>query len=130
MPKRVWVFAYLNVSYDFNRLYIWMTSSSDHHTQSGILLNAKYLATNLHDLVIFFLSSYRDQSMKTNKFTSFGSLGFYSTSQYFIPTPGCIWTTLRSPVSSIQYEILKLGWVLWYINLCWLFHAKSSLHIY
>ena len=40
-------------------------------------------------------------------------------------------------ICSLQLQVLRLliwfglvCWVLWHINLCWLFNAKSSLYIY
>ena len=51
----------------------------------------------------------------------------------------CLWLSLANHpyqplllISSLDYShgLVWFSWVLWYISLCWLFNAKSSLHIY
>ena len=57
------------------------------------------------------------------KYVLFGLVGFYGISiivGYLMPNP--LYTY-------ILYKIW-FGWVLWYINHCRLFNAKSSLYIY
>ena len=52
--------------------------------------------------------------------------GLYDTSTiegYLMPTP------LYTYILSI-YDLVWFGWVLWHINYCWLFNAKSFLYIY
>ena len=55
-----------------------------------------------------------------------GLVGFYGLSTivgYLMPNP------LYTYILNI-YDLVGLGWVLWHINYCGLFNAKSSLYIY
>ena len=55
-----------------------------------------------------------------------GWVGFYGISTrvgYLMPNP------LYTYISNM-YGLVWLGWVLWHINPCRLFNAKSSLHLY
>ena len=56
----------------------------------------------------------------------FGLIGFYGISTivgYLMPNP------LYTYILNI-YDLVGLGWVLWHINHCRLFNAKSFLYIY
>ena len=60
------------------------------------------------------------------KYIGFGWVGFYGIPTivgYLMPNP---------PYTYILniYDLVWLGWVLWHINHCRLFNAKSSLYIY
>ena len=60
------------------------------------------------------------------KYIGFGLVGFYGISiivGYLMPNP------LSTYILNI-YDLVGLGWVLWHINHCRLFNAKSSLYIY
>ena len=57
------------------------------------------------------------------KYIWFGLVGFYGISTivgYLMP----------NPLYSIYIKYIWFGWVLWHINHCRLFNAKSSLYIY
>ena len=54
-----------------------------------------------------------------------GWVGFYGISTivgYLMPNP--VYTYI------LNIDMIWFGWVLWHINHCWLFNAKSSLYIY
>ena len=59
------------------------------------------------------------------KYIWFGLVGFYGISiivGYSMPNP--LYTCI------LNIYMIWFGWVLWYINHCWLFNAKPSLYIY
>ncbi len=53
----------------------------------------------------------------------FGFYGISTFNGYLMPNP--LYIHMLN-----QYDLVRLGWVLWHINQCMLFNAKSYLYIY
>ena len=83
------------------------------------------------DLVLWHINHCRLLNAKSSlylyiKYVWFCLVGFYGISTivgYLMPNP------LYTYILNI-YNLVWFGWVLWYINHCRLFNAKSSLYIY
>ena len=71
-------------------------------------------------------------SWNSTKAVTYFYHGFYLVTNWFYGTSNIVGYLIPNPLHTyiLNIYIIWLGWVLWHINHCRLFNAKSSLYIY